>query len=68
MGNRVVLAAAGTGAVSFPAAERVSFPKAGEGTRLGRPTPGGWAGLKALPTDIVPLIGRVPLEGAGAAA
>ncbi|KAA6418204.1 MAG: hypothetical protein FRX49_11862 [Trebouxia sp. A1-2] len=52
------------GAVSFPAAERVSFPKAGEGTRLGRPTPGGWAGLKALPTDIVPLIGRVPLEGA----
>ena len=63
-----MLAAAGTGAVSFPAGERVSFPKAGEGTKIGELTPGGGAGLNALPTDAVPLTGRVALEGAGAAA
>lgn len=63
-----MLAAAGTGAVSFPAGERVSFPKAGEGTNTEGLTPGGGAGLMALPTDVVPLTGRVALEGAGAAA
>jgi len=63
-----VLAAAGTGAVSVPAGERVSFPKAGMGTKTGGLIPGGGAGLKALPTDVVPLTGRVALEGAGAAA
>jgi hypothetical protein len=46
----------------------VSFPKAGEETNTGGLTPGGGAGLMALPTDIVPLTGRVVFEGAGAAA
>ena len=57
-----MLAAAGTGAVSFP--------KAGEGTKRGGLTPGGGVmeGLKVLPTDVVPLTGRVALEAAGAAA
>ena len=63
-----MFAAAGTGAVSFPAGEKVSFPKPGEGTKVGGLIPGGGAGLMALPTDAVPLTGRVALEGAGAAA
>lgn len=46
----------------------MSFPEAGEGTKTEGLTPGGGAGLMALPTGIVPLIGRVALEGAGAAA
>ena len=63
-----MLAAAGTGAVSFPAGESVSFPKAREGTNTGGLTPGVGAGLNALSPDVVLLTGRMALEGAGAAA